>query len=155
MVEYRCAEDADGQLVEALDLRGEDQSGNHFTCIACGKRLIARVNGEKKQPHFAHYSGDTCSPETYLHKLGKQLFVDEFSAAREKRVPFEIEISTLPTCNRYETLMGTKCRILEPVAQRHDLTALYDQVHVEVREGQFIPDVRLSDSNQKNPPLRS
>jgi len=44
-------------------------------CISCGNNLQAR-QGDIRQHHFKHISGNECSPETILHQLSKQILLE-------------------------------------------------------------------------------
>ena len=45
-------------------------------CADCGERLKAR-KGPQKVHHFAHHTRTDCRGETNLHKMGKQIVIDE------------------------------------------------------------------------------
>lgn len=49
------------------------------TCPCCGCRLVAKREGQRKQPHFAHCRQAECegARETVLHLLAKEVVVEE------------------------------------------------------------------------------
>jgi hypothetical protein len=153
MVQYRYGLDKAGNVVDAVALRGTEFGAHDFCCVACAEPLIARVNGAKRQPHFAHRPDQICHPETYLHKLGKLVFAECFEAALSAGDPFHIELSSLPECGKYADLLGAKCRKENPVKRLYDLTAFYDQVKVESRDGGFVPDVMLLSRSGRLPAI--
>jgi competence CoiA-like predicted nuclease len=68
-------------------LVGKEQQSD-FICLGCDNILIAKVNGKIKQPHFAHKSIQECNGETYLHRLGKQVFFEVYQKCLEENEPF-------------------------------------------------------------------
>jgi len=74
MVKYQYAFDQKGQVIFIYDLTKDSLIVNKFKCISCGNEIIARL-GRLKKKHFAHKEIVTCSGETYIHQLGKQLFM--------------------------------------------------------------------------------
>ena len=115
----------------------------------CEKRLVAKVKGSIRQPHFAHHSGANCQPETYLHKLGKQVFADEFSECLNTGKPFEIVIEHPRICRRFEEYLDSPCILKHSEEKTYDLTNYYNVVRMEERDGQFIPDLLLT--SNENP----
>ena len=45
-------------------------------CADCGGKLVAR-QGPQRDHHFAHYTQTNCRGETNLHKMAKQILIDE------------------------------------------------------------------------------
>lgn len=143
MPKYRYAYDSAENLVDVLQL--PHQYEPHlppFSCIGCGQELIAKTKGEQRVKHFAHYPCVECTPETYLHKLGKQVFYDVYSACLNEGRPFEIEVQHAKVCRKYERLLKTSCSV-GTVAKIHDLTRYYTGIKLETPDGQFIPDLLL------------
>lgn len=115
----------DGQLVHI----GEVVSGLHrdCRCPACGTVLIAR-KGLRNLHHFAHYSKQDCpyALETMLHFLAKSLLASEHSV--------QLPPVFLP-------------RQQEPLFQARRF--FFDEVRLEQKVDQFIPDLLLQRGNQK------
>jgi hypothetical protein len=90
----------------------------------------------------------TCSGETYLHLLGKQLFYENFIECLQNQKPFTIEIFQKRTCNHYDKEIGFSCK-LPKITTQFDLTKYFDQISIETREGSFIADIMLTSKNGK------
>jgi len=148
MVKYQYAKDAIGKLIDINDLDEADRSHFKFSCISCGNELIARL-GKVKNHHFAHKAVVTCSGETYLHLLGKQIFHDTYKECLINSEPFYIELYEKKTCNHFEKELGFKCR-LDKGTTKFDLTKYFNRIVLETREGAFIPDVMLISKDDKD-----
>src|SRR6056297_955390 len=119
MIKYRYAFDGQGNVVNVDNLSrnrisGEvrrteeshqDKAFSKFKCISCENELIPRL-GEIRRKYFAHKSGQTCSEETYLHKLCKAIFAENYRNCIENNEPFFIEYKEEVICNRYEMCFG-------------------------------------------------
>ena len=101
MPQYRYAHDEQGRLVDVLELPAlRDELPGCFTCVGCGQPLVAKTKGEKREKHFAHKVAQiTCTEETYLHKLAKQAFFDEYQHCLDHNESFEIELTYPKTCS--------------------------------------------------------
>lgn len=68
------AKDKDnGDIVNASSVqRGNDCN---CICIGCGEPLQAR-QGNRNRHHFSHINNTNCSPETVLHIIAKQVFMN-------------------------------------------------------------------------------
>ena len=148
MVQYRFARTNDDSIADAQGLAGQDVTGSEFHCLGCDKVLIPKVNGALREPHFAHHPGTICSPETYLHRLGKQVFAEVYGECLATGKSFEIELRYSLICRRFESLAGSPCFTNRYHAKTHDLTAHFNQIRLEKRDGEFVPDLLLtSDTN--------
>lgn len=153
MVQYRFAMRTDGTVADAQDLSSQKPGdcGSEFLCLGCERQLIARVHGSKRSPHFAHHPGTACSPETYLHRLGKEVFAQVFKECVATGTPFEIELQHPLVCRRFEESMGSPCVLGRFCPKVYDLTKYCRHVKTEERDGAFVPDLLLtSSSNPKN-----
>lgn len=148
-IRYKYALNSEKQTVYIGELeRTPDLKNQVFTCISCEKLLIPRL-GKIRQKHFAHKYVDNCSEETYLHRLVKTLFVQEYQKCLDSQIPFHLELDIDQICNTYESNLGITCE-LESIKKVFDLTKRYTSVFLETREGEFIPDILLSnDSGSK------
>lgn len=150
---YRFAGLKDGSIVDALQLSKQSTAGgDQFLCMSCGERLVAKVRGSIRQPHFAHYPGAVCRPETYLHRLGKLVFAEEYRRCLAEDTPYEIELQHPRICRKFEDVLGNSCFMKEHEKKAYDLTKYFDQVKLEQRDGEFIPDLLLF--NQDRPAQR-
>lgn len=153
MVEYRYARCLDGTVIEADKLAERGVAdGEEFSCLACEHRLIAKVRGTQRRPHFAHHPGAMCSFETYLHFLGKQVFADVYNDCLARGEPFEIELTHPRVCRKFEHVIGSPCPLEGSQTKAYDLTGHYNAVRLEQREGDFVPDLLLFDRDR--PELR-
>lgn len=97
-IKYGCAYDASEQIIN-IDQAVAKQ---HYTCLSCGNKLTPVVNVTKKQQHFRHSNSDqtrACSPETYLHKLAKQVFYEAYKDCKKRKAPFTITYKVPQVCN--------------------------------------------------------
>ena len=139
MARYQYAKDQLGQVVRAIDLVGKEQHSD-FICLGCDNILIAKVNGKIKQPHFAHKIIQECNGETYLHRLGKQVFFDVYRKCLEENEPFYITFHVPKKCNKFRRSIRKNCD-LGFIEKKFDLTEYFSIIEVEKREENFIPDL--------------
>lgn len=142
MVQYQYARDEGGEVQSADSLRGTTTTGSHFQCISCKNSMIAKVNGEKHRPHFAHRESIECNGETYLHILGKELFASKYRQCISSGDPFWIELHVPRWCRKYSKYGVGPCHKGD-IGVKHDLTQYYREIRVETRDGNFIPDLSL------------
>ncbi len=144
MVQYRYAKTVNSKIVDADQLAFERHSEDEtFVCIACDRSLIAKVKGTQRSPHFAHHPGTTCNPETYLHRLAKEVFADTFRQCVEAGTPFLIELNHPLVCRKFQDVLGTPCLFDQTKSKQYDLTDHYNDFRIEPREQSFIPDLLL------------
>lgn len=148
MVQYRYALRSDGSVADAQELATQERCDVELSCLGCGQRIIAKVHGTKRLPHFSHHPGTVCNPETYLHRLGKEVFAETYRQCLATDTPFEIELLHPRICRRFEDYTGSPCRLAGHDTKRYDLTSFYDSLKLEHREGQFIPDLLLFKQNE-------
>ena len=99
-IEYQYAINSIGKIVNAVDLIASiEVRSKTYKCLSCGNILIP-VLGEKIKKHFRHKADIQvqCSPETYLHKLGKSRFYDIYNSCLDEKLPFWIEIEVKQKC---------------------------------------------------------
>lgn len=141
MIRYRYALNSLGIVVTAESLAGTE-STDTYTCLACEQPLIARVNGEIRQPHFSHKARVECNRETYLHRVAKEVFRKTYKECIFYGIPFLIEFHEQEICRKYLDLICKSCNIGEKIYQ-YDLTEYYTEINVEKHDGKFIPDISL------------
>lgn len=74
-IQFRFGLSLDGHPVNIKDAA----KGKSYTCVNCGKPLIAK-QGKVREWHFAHKTNTSnCSFETYLHKLAKYFIREMFN----------------------------------------------------------------------------
>jgi hypothetical protein len=111
-----------------------------FRCVDCGEELIPRL-GKKNVRHFAHTNQSNCSRETYLHKLGKRLFIETYLDCQKDSRAFILGLTTKHQCVTYEDQLGISCEFER--IQNYDITDHFDEVTEEAPFGGFTPDVLL------------
>lgn len=137
-VQYAYALNSSGDVVHIN--QAHDRS-DYYKCIDC-KNILIPKRGEVKSWHFAHKSTVLCSGETYLHKLGKQVFYEEFSKCIAQKLPFFIELPTQKECTHYKEI-GASC-ITGLTFPRYDFTKYFDKIELEKHDDGFIPDLKLT-----------
>jgi hypothetical protein len=142
-VQYLYALDAAGIVVSAKRLPpGREAWAEPFRCLGCKAELVAKVRGKMRAKHFAHKPGTTCAPETYLHRLGKEVFRETYLACLASGDPFSITLTHPRACTKHRRLLRRRCEH-GTVEQTFDLTRYYDDVRMEERDGAFVPDLLL------------
>ncbi len=145
MIKYQHALDQAGLLINIDKLSGlANKHKSYYKCISCGNELIPKL-GKIKQHHFAHKTTLVCSKETYLHKLGKRVFYDEYALCLKSQLPFIIGLRQEKRCVRWKNELNITCFKNEPI--EYDLTKIYDTIELEKHDGEYIPDVLLLSSD--------
>lgn len=140
MIKYTHAYNEEDEIIDVKSLNRDMHLGK-FHCIGCEKELIPRL-GEKRQKHFAHKVDQNCSPETYLHRLAKNIFYDLYKDCLENQEKFILEYADQHYCNHFEDNLGIKCN-LGRKTKEFDLVSYYDDIKMEKRDGSLIPDIRI------------
>lgn len=135
---YRYATDGDGTIVDVLTVT-RDQPGP-WLCVGCNQPLSAKIKGTHRVPHFAHRTRQTCSGETYLHRVAKSVFAATYRGCLATGRPYLIDLLQPHVCRRYESILPQPCD-LGCVAVTYDLTRYFDRLSVETHDGAFVPDV--------------
>lgn len=142
MAKYKFAKQSDGRIISANDIANKPVTDT-YTCLGCGNLLTAKVNGEHKQPHFAHKVKIECNGETYLHNLGKTVFFETYKRCLENNDPFYITLEAEKKCKKFRPVILTNCD-LGSVEKTYDLTDYYHDITIETRDNQFTPDLLIS-----------
>lgn len=87
MIKYRNAFDAEGNIIEIVDVNDDDRKINKYYCIGCGDEMKAAL-GQKKQHYFSHKNDCNCSPETYYHNLAKRILKHKFDSSTQFPVKY-------------------------------------------------------------------
>ena len=152
MIKYKYAQIEGGEIVKAQSLRGNEIPRN-LVCLGCGEQLIARVNGKKIAPHFAHKVSQECSNETYLHNLAKRFFYRKYRECLDSGEPFFLTIHHIKRCQKYEKIEWEHCPNLGHLEKDYDLTSYYRDISLETQDGQFVPDLLLTSSKEPEKPI--
>lgn len=145
MIRYRYAINEHGNVL-SIDNITEKNKNKIFTCGGCGERLSPRaLKSNKVIPHFYHpydesFSQRECSGETYLHWISKELLAESF----QQSGPFVLEWKSTSSCI-HEDADWTMC--YKEHEHFMNLTKEYPIVTVEKKDGDFIPDILLSNKN--------
>lgn len=139
---YRYAADAAGALT-AIDALTPATRGARapYACLGCGHPLVPRLGTGRVRPHFAHTAraaAEACGPETYLHRLAKQVFADAYRACLAAGRPFPLLRPVRRTCGHYEAAYGLVCPY--QAVETYDLTRYFDRVDVEGAVTAVAPD---------------
>lgn len=93
-------------------------------CLSCGKQLIA-AKGESYADHFRHFNGGSCSWESVLHKLAKEIIISEAKKGNFITLPkFQnFTINKIDVLNNriskcFNTEPNTKWKMIEAVAEK-------------------------------------
>ncbi len=154
MATYRYAI-SKGVKVDVKDLPSDRSLlADDYTCIGCGGKLIAKTKDDKMEKHFAHSPGldRPCRSESYLHKLGKLVFADEFAKCLQIGEAFTISVPNSKYCKKYCNVLGHSCYLGSQIHE-FDLTEYYTSIEVEKSYENFIPDILLMSEDDKIPPL--
>ncbi len=119
-----------------------------FTCVECQGILHARALGSKiVTPHFYHpnFNRDglekrECCGESYLHRISKELLAKSLLESTS----FMLEWESTSVCKQKKADRKVCIR-----REKHsiNLSAEYPIVSVERRDGRFIPDIMLKNTN--------
>jgi hypothetical protein len=148
-IKYQYAINSIGKIVNAVDLIASiEVRSKTYKCLSCGNILIP-VLGEKIKKHFRHKADIQvqCSPETYLHKLGKSRFYDIYNSCLDEKLPFWIEIEVKQKC-KFQKQFQHICSSREG-KEMFDLTQFFKKIDPEIKDNDFIPDLLLTSDKGK------
>lgn len=140
----------------------------NFVCVNCGERLVAKIGGNKKTRHFAHYNECICNGgiESALHLFAK----DIFNKRKEIMIPslyikfcnYSFERSDIEISSKEGYGAYFECKSLKKNKDYNYLNINYDvkricrdqklkfdKVEIEKVIGDIKPDIILSVSNRK------
>lgn len=117
------------------------QRNQPYTCPGCSDSVIP-VMGDKNAWHYRHVTV-ACPYESYLHKTAKRAFYDRARTSTELALILE----RIVTCSsdKLRHFFPEKPACKAPVAAKYNLSRLFDDVHLEKRDGDtgLTPDVFL------------
>lgn len=149
-IKYRYAIDNINLLWKIDDIVKNECINKHFYCVSCGECMIPKIGKEIRQKHFAHKVDKWCSNETYLHKLSKLIFENEYKKCLNQNISFFIKLCQKYKCNLCET-----CKLYEQSGcekekfQKFDIIKYLKEIQLEVNDGTFRPDILLIGNNKK------
>jgi hypothetical protein len=134
---------------------GKVNQGNRkhykYTCPFCKKTLLPRLGNGSRRSHFAHYPGECCDPDRYIHSTAERLLKEKW----ERDEPFEITMNVKTACKHYpDCVLGkTNNRCISSETKTYDLKKHYSRCLVEKKCGEFIPDLCLLDETGRHEPI--
>lgn len=137
------AYNSSNELIHIEDVEKKVQK--KFRCCSCGDQMIAR-KGNKNAHHFSHKKL-TCSFESYIHKLAKLKFYEQYNFCIQNKIPFYVEYNTKQTC--ISCLTNKKIQIscgLNNKIEKFDLTSVFDLISIEKKHANFVADIILESS---------
>lgn len=149
MITYQYAKSDDGFVKNITDVSDEYRKIHQFTCFGCGTRMSA-VLGQKRENHFRHFNDCNCSNETYLHHLGKDLFVELFESAKSQNKRLLVDFIQKKVCVNQSCPLGRDhCFDNDGVYKEFELYPHFTNYVVEVfdHDTGLKPDVLLTNDN--------
>lgn len=141
MVQYLYANNIRGSLVDISDVAHGIRE--KYYCPSCGMEMSA-VLGNKREHHFRH-KGDSCSYESYLHKISKLLIKWRF----DNNTKFEIGYYVDKNCPNVDCcLRDSSCNANKKELHVINLKDRYDICEIEGTYNGFRADIKLSNSNK-------
>lgn len=139
---YRYALNNAGAVVDIFEIDPARRDvGAPYTCVGCAKPVVTVFPTEKTK-HFRHKHEEKCSNESYLHKLGKQVFAETYRKALAEGEPFYILQDVDGVCTHFRERYGFGCKL--EVEDEYDLTHRFTRLDIEAPIGEFRADVLLS-----------
>jgi len=135
-VQYAFALTKDEEIVH-IDSITEEKRGD-YNCLGC-EGTLRPVLGKKRKKHFRHKHHCECSIETYLHRMGKKLFVETYSNCLSNKTPYIIEYLVPLLCDYCD---HGPCE-MNYTTSEFDLTKAFKTIEEEKKDEELIPDVLL------------
>lgn len=139
-IKYKYAVNAACEVIDIAKLSETDRKD--YECAGCSK-IVRPVLGKNRKKHFRHKVAADCSVETYLHRMGKMLFERCYIENMEKRQPFYVEF--------LQPLVCMLCKLgpcdVGNCYRSYDLTKAFNEIKIEYRDGNLIPDIYLRTSS--------
>ncbi|PKB15323.1 competence protein CoiA family protein [Flavobacterium sp. 5] len=127
----------------------EKKSAQNYFCINCESKMIAR-KGEIKAHHFSHKADSNCSFESYLHKLSKIQFYNEYIKCLNNNESFNIQYKTYRNCTscKEKENLNLVCKLDDKISLLN-LTKWFDKITIEKYHNGFIADILLESSKSE------
>lgn len=135
-IRYKYALSENGELVYIDSLTEKNRID--YECLGCGN-ILRPVLGKIRQKHFRHKIQPVCSPETYLHRMGKKLFIKKYNECLTFNNPYIIEFETPIFCNSCQ--YGPCPKGGQKIT--YDLTTAFKSIKEEQRDQNLTPDILL------------
>lgn len=139
MITWQNALSDDGSLKNISEVTDAYRKVHNFTCFGCNNGLTA-VLGKQRERHFRHTPGCICNPETYLHQVGKKMFVDLFELAKKTNKRLLVDFLQTKICVNPDCPLGKDhCIENEGVYKEFELFPHFNHYEVE----KYDPDTGL------------
>lgn len=143
---YIYALDSKGNIV-CIDNVTEADRKLGFHCVSCGLEMTPAL-GKRNTHHFRH-KGDTCSYESYLHKLGKKVLKEQFNRSKHFIIGYYANTSCEKSDDcKYFNSHPWPCD--HEVLHKVDLKEYYDTCEEEVEYKGFRADLILKKQDEPN-----
>lgn len=142
---HHYAIDNNGEIIRIETVQKENRH-NGYCCVSCGGTMIP-VLGKIREHHFRHKT-DACSYESYIHKLWKHYFFEQWQKLPHLYVTYYVEhcCEKTKTCKLYATSKTLRCNgTFEQ--ETIDLKEKYDTCEMEGVYGNYRADLLLSNSH--------
>ncbi|MGY6630546.1 MAG: hypothetical protein ACXIUL_05995 [Wenzhouxiangella sp.] len=97
------------------------------------------VIGEKTRWHFRHKVSQDCSLETYLHKMGKRVFIETYQACVSQGTSYTFEYDVPVNCNYCSH--GPCAKGMGK--STYNLAKTFSKISEEKRDNGLIPDILI------------
>jgi hypothetical protein len=149
-LKYRFAIGADNSTFDILDIDVETRRlGSPYKCFGCSGELIPNIPKTDRTKYFSHKAEQSCNRESYLHKLAKYTFFENYKKALASGIPFVFSFEQKFLCSAFHDTFGIDCEGIK--TKDFDLTKVYKEITLEERHGAFVPDIALL--SEKHAPL--
>lgn len=140
-IQYAYALNEQGEVV-SINRINQTNRNQYFKCLSCNNELIPRL-GTEKAHHFAHKISIHCSGETYLHRLAKIIFEHVYRDCLTYNRPFYLDYPEFESCGHFFKQYKLTCGKKESMGSIN-LIQYFPEIEVEVADGNFVPDILLS-----------
>ncbi len=142
-IQYKYALSEAGEVICIDALTEKDRID--YECLGCGN-ILRPVLGEIRQKHFRHKFQPVCSEETYLHRMGKKLFMEKYKECLLFNIPYLLELEVPIFCNSCQHGPCSK----DGRRKSYNLTDKFIKIKEEQRDQNLIPDILLeTESGEK------
>mgnify|MGYP001368744836 FL=1 len=146
-MKFKYANDIEGNIIDVASLSNEtlDRKISKFYTLHTNAELIPRL-GKIKVKHFAlkNKKDHTDNYETYLHLAGKHIIYNDLKIKLSNNIPWFLTLTEKSRCERMKSL-DIFCE--GKTIRNINLTEYFDDVYLESRHGDFIPDILLINRN--------
>lgn len=137
IVQFRFALTQNRTIVDVNLLSDKDRKD--YECPGCAGK-VRPVLGKIRNKHFRHKNNYACCNETYLHKLGKIFFHNNYVKCLKGGTPYYIEYNTPVIC---KFCKKGPCRLSSRGNEKYDITGVFTYIELEKADGNCKPDILL------------